>query len=78
MMTSNSSKPSDNDSLFQIIDVETHSLETLPYHVVIDEMEEFYECGPDPWLAERLWLDQESEDAVLFRKPASLVDLSQH
>lgn len=28
----------------------------------MDEMEEFFEFGPDPWLAERVRLDSESDE----------------
>lgn len=30
--------------------------------LMLDEMDDFYEVGPDPWLAERVRLDGESDE----------------
>lgn len=43
---------------------------------VIDEMEESYEFGPDPWLAERIRLDLDSNEVMPHRMPSWLDDLA--
>ena len=70
-MTSSSGKPADEDPQWPHDPLEDQ-LDTG----IIDEMDECYEFGPDPWLAERIRQDLEGDAVSLYRMPMLIEDLA--